>query len=117
MPTITASTGQSFMPEAIRALREHNWPGNVRELQNRVRRAVIMAEGKRISAADLELVAGAGAAKATTLREARERLERELVTDALRRNGGKVSGAAADLGVSRPTLYELMEKLGLQRTE
>ena len=55
--------------------------------------------------------------KATTLREARERVERELVTDALRRNGGKVSGAAADLGVSRPTLYELMEKLGLQKPE
>ena len=109
--------GLTFMPEAIRALREHPWPGNVRELQNRVRRAVIMAEGKRISAADLELVAGAGAAKATTLREARERVERELVTEALRRNGGKVSGAAADLGVSRPTLYELMEKLGLQKPE
>jgi two-component system NtrC family response regulator len=109
--------GLTFMPEAIRSLREHNWPGNVRELQNRVRRAVIMAEGKRISAADLELIAGSAATKATTLREARERVERELVTEALRRNGGKVSGAAADLGVSRPTLYELMEKLGLQKPE
>ncbi|MFZ9633759.1 MAG: sigma-54-dependent transcriptional regulator [Alphaproteobacteria bacterium] len=109
--------GLTFMPEAIRSLREHNWPGNVRELQNRGRRAVIMAEGKRISAADLELIAGTGAAKATTLREARERVERELVTEALRRNGGKVSGAASDLGVSRPTLYELMERLGLQKPE
>ncbi|MBI5691755.1 MAG: PEP-CTERM-box response regulator transcription factor [Verrucomicrobia bacterium] len=108
--------GMTFTPEAIRALREHAWPGNVRELQNRVRRAVIMADGKKIGAADLELSASLGA-KGTTLREAREKLERELVTDALRRSGGKISAAANDLGVSRPTLYELLEKLGIQKPE
>lgn len=110
-------TGLTFTPEAIRALREHGWPGNVRELQNRVRRAVIMADGKRIAAADLELVASPGGPKGTSLREARERVEREMVTEALRRNGGKMSAAAIDLGVSRPTLYELIDKLGLQKPE
>ena len=109
--------GLSFTPEAVRAMREYAWPGNVRELQNRVRRAVIMADGKRIGASDLELSADPGAAARPTLREARERVEKELVTEALRRNGGKISGAAADLGLSRPTLYELMDKFGLQKTE
>jgi two-component system NtrC family response regulator len=102
--------GLSFAPEATQALLKHTWPGNIRELQNRVQRAVIMTEGKRITAADLEL-GSVSAGGIQTLREARENLERELVTAALNRNGGKISAAAAELGVSRPTLYELMEKL------
>jgi len=109
--------GMVFTPEAIRALREHNWPGNVRELQNRVRRAVIMTNGRRIAAADLELVASEVSRKIVTLREAREELEREMIDQALRRNNGKISAAAADLGVSRPTLYELFDKLGIKRPE
>lgn len=115
--TENARAGMTFTPEAIRAMREHSWPGNVRELQNRVRRAVIMADGKKIAAADLELIANPGGGKGSSLREAREQVEREMISGALRRNGGKVSAAAAELGVSRPTLYELIDKLGLQKPE
>ncbi len=110
-------SSMSFTPDALRALRQHTWPGNVRELQNKVRRAVIMADGRKVSAADLELDAILSGETGTSLREARERVEREMVTQALRRSGGKITGAAAELGISRPTLYELIEKLGLQKPE
>jgi two-component system, NtrC family, response regulator len=108
-------SGLTFAPDAVRAIRQHPWPGNVRELQNRVKRAVIMADGKRITAADLELAEAITENAGGTLREARERVEKELVTEALRRNGGKITAAAAELDISRPTLYELMEKLGIAK--
>ena len=104
----------TFSPGALRALNGHTWPGNVRELQNRVKRAVIMADGKRITEHDLELTGAAGGSRAT-LKEVRESVERDLVQQALKRHFGKISSAAAELGVSRPTLYELMEKLGVDR--
>jgi two-component system NtrC family response regulator len=105
----------AFAPDAIRALTLHQWTGNVRELQNRVQRAVIMADGKRVTASDLELTAALQVAVGQTLREAREQLERGIVQEALRRHRGKITAAAVELGVSRPTLYELMEKLGIPR--
>jgi DNA-binding NtrC family response regulator len=107
--------GLGFAPDAVRALNLHAWPGNIRELQNRVQRAVIMAEGKRVTAGDLELADAVNAQPPQTLREARENAERELVHGALRRHGGKITSAALELGISRPTLYELMEKLGIGR--
>jgi two-component system NtrC family response regulator len=107
--------GLAFAPDALRAVSLHRWPGNVRELQNRVQRAVIMADGKRVTASDLELTDALDALLPQTLRGARERVERELVQDALRRHRGRISAAALDLGISRPTLYELMEKLGIAR--
>jgi two-component system NtrC family response regulator len=110
-----AKPGLTFAPEAVRALTLHRWPGNVRELQNRVRRAAIMADGKRVTVADLELTDTVNALPAETLREARESLEREMVQEALRRHGGKITAAALELGISRPTLYELMEKLAIAR--
>jgi two-component system NtrC family response regulator len=103
----------SFSPDALRAIKSHSWPGNVRELQNRVKRGVIMAEGKRVTARDLELAEGADLVRPVTLKGARENLERELVERALKKYSGKVTAAAAELGISRPTLYDLMEKLGL----
>ena len=106
-------SGLTFSADAIRALHEHAWSGNVRELQNRVQRAVIMADGKRVTARDLELAEGGAAFP--TLREARERVERELVQEALRRNNGKITPAALELGISRPTFYELMDKLAIPR--
>jgi two-component system, NtrC family, response regulator len=105
-----------FSPDAIRAIKRHTWPGNVRELQNRIKRAVIMADGKRVTAHDLELT-GAVGIPAGTLKEARENTERELIEQTLKRHSGKISSAAAELGVSRPTLYELMDKLGISRGE
>jgi two-component system NtrC family response regulator len=105
----------TFAPDALRALYAYPWPGNIRELQNRVQRAVIMAEGKRVTAGDLELSTALEGAPPQTLKEARENVEREIVQDALRRHQGKITAAALELGISRPTLYELMEKLGLPR--
>jgi two-component system NtrC family response regulator len=105
----------TFAPDALRALHLHPWPGNVRELQNRIQGAVIMADGKRVTASDLELAEALDGLPPQTLKEAREAVEREIVQDALRRHSGKITTAALELGVSRPTLYELMEKLGIAR--
>jgi two-component system, NtrC family, response regulator len=105
----------AFVPEALRAINRHPWPGNVRELQNRIKRAVIMADSRRITEKDLELSTGIGFSSSTTLKEARESVEREMVQRALKRNLGRISSAAAELGISRPTLYELMERLGISR--
>ena len=113
----SGKTGLTFGQEALRAIRQHSWPGNVRELQNQVRRAVIMCEGKRLTAKDLELTHTLMSPQATSLKEARETLERDMVRNALRKHLGKITAAAAELGVSRPTLYELMERLGVQRPE
>ena len=109
-------TGLAFGQEALQAIRLYSWPGNVRELQNRVRRAVIMSEGKRVTALDLELAPAVTTAKSTSLKDAREHLEREMVQQALKKHAGKITAAAADLGISRPTLYELMEKLNIHRS-
>ena len=106
----------AFSPDALRALYRHSWPGNVRELQNRVKRAVIMTDGKRLTADDLEL-ADLSQTSPATLKEAREAVEKEVVQNALKRHQGKITSAALELGVSRPTLYELMEKLGIERAE
>ena len=106
--------GLVFDSDALRALNKHPWPGNVRELENCVRRAVIMAEGKRVSARDLELNNdGIPTNGAVTIKDAREAVERQMVQQALRKYSGKITPAAAELGLSRPTLYELMEKLGI----
>ncbi|MGA3007767.1 MAG: PEP-CTERM-box response regulator transcription factor [Opitutaceae bacterium] len=114
-----AESGKSnltFGQEALRAMHHYPWPGNVRELQNRVRRAVIMSSGKRLTAQDLELPASATHPR-SSLKEARETLETEMVRQALRKHSGKITAAAAELGISRPSLYELIEKLGVQKPE
>lgn len=107
--------GASFAADALRAINSYRWPGNVRELQNRVQRAVIMAEGKRLRAEDLELTEAQTGLAAMTLKEGRDSVEREMLLAALRRSNGKISAAAGELGISRPTFYELMEKLGISR--
>jgi two-component system NtrC family response regulator len=104
-----------FSPDAVAALRAHGWPGNVRELENRVRRAAVMGDGPRLGPADLELPGAAAGAVRPRLRELRRGLEREAVLEALHRNRGNMSQAAAQLGISRPTLYALLEKLGIER--
>ena len=105
-----------FGPDALRGIRQHSWPGNVRDLQNRVRRAVIMGEGKRLTPADLELEASSLSGQGLTLKEARERLETEMIRHALRKHAGRITSAALELGISRPTLYELMDKLGIEKS-
>ena len=107
-------TGMAMDSDALRALDRHPWPGNVRELENCVRRAVIMAEGKRLTVKDLELVPSKGGTL-TNLKDARENLEREMIHAALRKYGSKIAPAAVELGISRPTLYDLMEKYGIAK--
>ncbi|HEX3628134.1 MAG TPA: PEP-CTERM-box response regulator transcription factor [Verrucomicrobiae bacterium] len=106
--------GLAFDRDAIRSINAHQWPGNVRELENSVRRAVIMAEGKHLTAKDMGLTS-AVTGNVATLKSAREALEREFIQRALRKHAGKITAAATDLGVSRPTLYELMDKLEIAR--
>jgi two-component system NtrC family response regulator len=106
-----------FNRQALQMIMRYDWPGNVREMENRIRRAVIMADGRHVSLADLDLASSAVASevKGGGLKEAREQLEREMIERSLVRNKGKMSGVAEELGISRPTLYELTEKLGIER--
>jgi two-component system NtrC family response regulator len=106
-----------FGKQALQTISQYDWPGNVREMENRIRRAAIMAEGKQISVADLDLasVAVASGLQGQNLKEARERLERDMIERSLHRRKGKITAVAEELGISRPTLYELIEKLGIKR--
>ncbi|HTS23458.1 MAG TPA: PEP-CTERM-box response regulator transcription factor [Casimicrobiaceae bacterium] len=105
----------ALLPDAVAAIEAHPWPGNVRELENVIRRAVIMAEGPAIGAVDIGLASGAEREGAPlNLRQVREEAEREAVLRALGRVNGNLSKAADLLGVSRPTLYELMHRFGLK---
>lgn len=104
-----------FSKEAISAMEHHNWPGNVRELRNRIKRAVIMTDAKHITVEDLELKTNETSNNHTfDLRMIREEVERKTISQALSNVGGKVGPAAELLGVSRPTLYDLIKKLGIK---
>jgi two-component system NtrC family response regulator len=98
-----------FAADALAAIDAWGWPGNVRELENRVKRAVIMADGKRITAADLDLDEGEADADPISLRAVRETADRAAIRRALARTDGNISGAAKLLGISRPTLYDLLK--------
>jgi two-component system NtrC family response regulator len=100
--------------DAVLALREHKWPGNVRELENRVKRAVILADGPAITAADLDLQQSAAALAHVTLRDARQQAERMAVLQALNVANGNMSEVAKILGISRPTVYSLMKDLDIK---
>ena len=99
------------------ALQTYGWPGNVRELENRIKRAVLLTKGPQIIPADLDLdspdsqylVPGKG------LREAREAFEKDLIQRALTKHRGNISRTASELGVSRPTLHDLVTKYALER--
>ncbi len=104
-----------FTAQALKALQAHSWPGNIRELENRLKRAVIMADRSKITPAALELESAYARFQGHGLKEAREALERELIEQALQKHKGKIAPAAAELGIARPTLYELMDKLGIKR--
>ncbi len=109
------TAAQSLSPEAIVAIDAYNWPGNVRELENRIKRAVIMADGKSVTAADLDLRgATEEEPQAINLRAAREVADRRAIRQAMSRSDNNISGAAKLLGVSRPTLYDLLKQYRLQ---
>jgi two-component system NtrC family response regulator len=106
---------RGFTPEAMKAIQVYTWPGNIRELENRISGAVIMAEGKYISVDELGLPAdgGATAGEFLNLRAARQRAESEAIRQALAVSGGNLSRSAELLGITRPTLYDLLEKNGI----
>jgi two-component system NtrC family response regulator len=104
---------RGFTDQALSAIAAHPWPGNVRELENRLKRAVVMADGRLVEAADLELAPGVEDTQNLDLRAARLRAEREVLQQALARSNGTLATAAKLLGVSRPTLYTLLEVHGL----
>ena len=99
-------------PEAIAAIDRYPWPGNVRELENRINTAAIMAEGKMVTAEDLTLQNPADGTHIVPLREVRQRAERDAVARAMAFTGGNISKAAELLGVTRPTLYDIIERSG-----
>jgi len=110
-------TVQTLSPDAIEAIAAYAWPGNVRELENRIKRAIIMADGKTITAADLDLPDLRGAedgALAINLRAAREVADKKAIRHAMSRTDNNISGAAKLLGISRPTLYDLLKQYRLQ---
>ena len=106
---------KGFAPDALAAIDAWGWPGNVRELENRVKRAVIMADGKLVTAADLDLGDGADEAEnPLNLKSAREATDRKVIRHALARSEGNISSTARLLGISRPTLYDLLKQYDLQ---
>ena len=104
----------TLLPETVDAIDAHGWPGNVRELENCAKRAVIMAESSALHAQDFGLEPVTVEAELFNLRRVRDQAERDAVTRILGRVNGNVSKAAELLGISRPTLYDLMEKYGLR---
>nr|WP_255771996.1 PEP-CTERM-box response regulator transcription factor [Halorhodospira sp. 9628] len=109
---------REFTPEAIDAIEAHTWPGNVREMENVIRRAVIMADGKRIAPEELGLELpsdGQEGDSSLRLRKVRDQAEQQALLRALSRCNGNIAQAAALLGVSRPTLYTLLDKFALRK--
>jgi two-component system NtrC family response regulator len=104
----------TLLPDALRAIEQCRWPGNVRQLENVIKRAVIMADSRSIAASDLELPATEVEQDSLNLRTVRDEAERGAVLKALGRANGNLSKAAEWLGVSRPTLYDLMHRFGLK---
>ncbi|MEO1730233.1 MAG: PEP-CTERM-box response regulator transcription factor [Pseudomonadota bacterium] len=103
-----------FAPDALTSIDSHEWPGNVRELENRVKRAVIMADGKLVHAEDLDFQADdEEEADVLNLKAAREQSDRRVIRHALARSEGNISSTAKLLGISRPTLYDLLKQYDL----
>lgn len=108
---------KGLSPDALSAIDRWNWPGNVRELENRMKRAVIMADGKLVTAADLDLDGSEdnrGDSDQINLKAVRDAADRKAIRRAIARTEGNISNAAKLLGISRPTLYDLIKQHGLQ---
>jgi two-component system NtrC family response regulator len=107
---------KGFSAEAVNILQNYEWPGNVRELENKIQRAVIMSDSAMIEPCDLGFTdsplesGGISINGKLTLKQARERLEREMIQQAIQVNAGNIAKAADELGISRPTLYDLIRK-------
>ena len=105
---------KGFDKEAIQAIETHDWPGNVREMESRIKRAAILADGKYITVDDLGLGTPNEEAPPLNLKQVREEAERKAIRRALSYTGNNISEAAKTLGITRPTLYNLLEKHGLR---
>jgi two-component system NtrC family response regulator len=108
---------RGFAPDALQAIDEARWPGNVRELENRIKRAVIMADGKLVAKDDLDIAGGSEAESEESwlnLRSAREAADRVAIRRAMMQSEGNISAAAKLLGISRPTLYDLLKQYRMQ---
>jgi two-component system NtrC family response regulator len=105
---------RGFSPDAQNAIENYAWPGNVRELENKLKGAVIMAEGRYVTAADLGLASDGEQRPNVNLREIRKEAETLAIRNALAYADGNISKTAQLLGVTRPTLYDLLEKYGIQ---
>ena len=101
---------RKFSPDALATMHAYAWPGNVRELENRIKRAVIMAEGRSITAADLELAGETGHQPMLSLKAARNEVERRILVESLQRHQGNISRAAKAVQLSRPAFHELLAK-------
>ena len=115
-PTMNPAV-RGFAPDALQAVDEGRWPGNVRELENRIKRAVIMADGKLVMKDDLDLMNGGaqgGEEAWLNLRSAREAADRVAIRRAMTQSEGNISAAAKLLGISRPTLYDLLKQYRMQ---
>lgn len=108
------STAKDFSPEAVAAMESYDWPGNVRELESRIKRGVIMADGNQISVEDLQLTDAKSEPMPLNLKEVREEAERKAIIRAMSYSNQNISDAANVLGITRPTLYNLLERLGLK---
>jgi len=106
---------KGFTPEALKAIENHAWPGNVRELENRIKRAVIMTDGSQVNSEDLELSSEGEDPLMLNLRQVRDDAESRALRRTLQIVDGNISRAAELLGVTRPTLYDLLKKHGLNR--
>jgi two-component system, NtrC family, response regulator len=108
---------RGFTTDAIAAIEAYGWPGNVRELENKVKTAVIMSEGPLVTARDLVLSSPREEALSFNLKDVRARAERQAISQVLAVADGNVTRTAELLGVSRPTLYDLMDRYGIRRTD
>jgi two-component system NtrC family response regulator len=106
---------RGLSPDAVEAIESHDWPGNVRELESKIKTAVVMADGPLLTGADLGLREGDADVLPLNLREARQQAERHAIQQALAMAEGNLSRAAELLGIARPTLYDLMDRLGIER--
>jgi two-component system NtrC family response regulator len=102
---------KGFSSSAMDAMISYDWPGNIREMQNRIKRAVVMAEGDYLQPQDIDL--DATGRSLLTLKQARDAAEISAIKQTLARHGGNISKAAQDLDVSRPTLHDLIKKHGV----
>jgi len=104
---------RGFSADALSAVSSYDWPGNIRELENKINRAVVMADGKQVTAEDLELEDIEAQDMPFNLKEVREAAESEVIRRAINYSNGNISKTADLLGVTRPTLYSLMNKYGI----